>query len=255
MDHDDEPVGRVLTQSEIIALFGVAGAALVDGVGQAVTREGNHPTDLSLLPSPLGSETAAPTIPSCIVRPAQPAGPFCIDEQPNRSDIRIDSCDGSIRPGVLLHLRFNITQITANACTFLQGAYVDVWHCDAAGKYSEVESNFLRGCQVTNALGTVEFLTIYPGSYPNRTVHIHFRIRTELNSTVYDFMSQIYFDDALTDQVLQQEPYASQDIRNRRNNNTDDIYQKYDGAQLMLTCTPDGGGGYSTIFNIGLAIP
>lgn len=348
MDNDDEPIGRVLTRREIIALFGAAGAALVGGAGRAFTSGGNNQTYLSLIQSAPGSETATPTAtgtavpsgtatatgtalptgtatgtatstgtavptgtatetatatatesttatptgtttgtavatntatptgtatviptatptvtatpgstPTCIVRPEQTEGPYFIDEQLNRSDIRVDPFDGSIRPGTLLHLRFNVTQITTNACTFLQGVYVDVWHCDAVGDYAGVGSNvgrkFLRGYQVTNALGAVEFLTVYPGWYPGRTVHIHFKIRTELNSTGYDFTSQLYFDDTLTDQVFLQEPYASQGIRDTRNN-TDGIYQN-GGTQLILTCTPDGSGGYSAAFNIGLAIP
>lgn len=324
MDNDDEPIGRVLTRREIIALFGAAGAALVGGAGRAFTSGGNNQTYLSLIQSAPSSSTATPTstgtatatgtatptgtavptgtatetatatatesatatatptstatptgtatviptatptvtatpgsTPTCIVRPEQTEGPYFIDEQLNRSDIRVDPFDGSIRPGTLLYLRFNVTQITSNACTFLQGVYVDVWHCDAVGDYAGVGSNvgrkFLRGYQVTNALGAVEFLTVYPGWYPGRTVHIHFKIRTELNSTGYDFTSQLYFDDTLTDQVFLQEPYASQGIRDTRNN-TDGVYQN-GGTQLTLTCAPDGSGGYSAAFNIGLAIP
>jgi protocatechuate 3,4-dioxygenase beta subunit len=315
MDNDDEPIGRVLTRREIIALFGATGAALVAGAGWA-SNSGNNRNFLSLIQSapesatatptatgtslPTGtvtatavpsstatgtaspSETATPTatvtpsgtataipsatptvtatpsaVPTCIVRPEQTEGPYFIDEQLNRSDIRLDPTDGSIREGVLLHLRFNVTQITTNACTFLQGVYVDIWHCDAVGDYAgvgtQVGRKFLRGYQVTNALGAVEFLTIYPGWYPGRTVHIHFKIRTELNSTGYDFTSQLYFDDTLTDQVFLQEPYVGEGVRDTRNNN-DGIYQN-GGSQLLLDCTADGSGGYRATFNIGLAIP
>ena len=43
---------------------------------------------------------------------------------------------------------------------------------------------FLRGTQVTDGEGRVEFETIYPGWYPGRTVHIHFRAYTEEGSLV-----------------------------------------------------------------------
>jgi protocatechuate 3,4-dioxygenase beta subunit len=122
---------------------------------------------------------------ACIVRPQQTEGPYFVDEGLNRSDIRSDPATGSVKPGVPLTLQFQVSQVGANACVPLAGAIVDVWHCDAAGAYSDVADRnantlgqkFLRGSQVTNADGTVEFTTIYPGWYPGRTVHIHFKIR------------------------------------------------------------------------------
>ena len=67
------------------------------------------------------------------------------------------------------------------------GAVIDVWHCDAAGVYSDVTdpgfdttgSDFLRGYQVTDESGRAAFTTVYPGWYQGRTVHIHFKIRTD----------------------------------------------------------------------------
>ena len=54
----------------------------------------------------------------------------------------------------------------------LRGAIVDIWHCDAAGIYSDADdtrfstrgAKFLRGYQVTDANGRVRFTTIYPGA-------------------------------------------------------------------------------------------
>src|SRR5207248_236626 len=118
-----------------------------------------------------------------------------------------------------------------NACTPLKGAYVDVWHCDALGVYSDVQggrgssgttgTKFLRGYQVTDANGIAEFLTIYPGWYQGRTVHIHFKIRTDPDSRQgYDFTSQLYFDDAFSDQIFaSQAPYNTRGRRSVRNNN------------------------------------
>jgi len=37
----------------------------------------------------------------------------------------------------------------------------------------------LRGYQITDENGIAEFITIYPGWYSGRTVHIHFKIRTD----------------------------------------------------------------------------
>jgi protocatechuate 3,4-dioxygenase beta subunit len=71
---------------------------------------------------------------------------------------------------------------------------VDVWQCDALGVYSDVrDSNgffdtrgrqFLRGYQVTDRNGQAEFLTVYPGWYRGRTVHLHFKVRVQRRGLV-----------------------------------------------------------------------
>lgn len=81
-----------------------------------------------------------------------------------------------------------MSRIDPERCEPLAGALVDVWQCDAAGVYSGVEDiadrfdttgkRFLRGHQVTDRGGIARFTTIYPGWYRGRTVHIHFKIRT-----------------------------------------------------------------------------
>src|SRR3989442_1083318 len=135
-------------------------------------------------------KTAATTLPPCIVRPEQTEGPYFVDDRLNRSDIRSDPSDGSVKEGLPLQLALRVHEIRGQACTPLPGAMVDIWHCDALGVYADVRDRFfdtrgkkfLRGYQVTDAAGTVRFLTIYPGWYPVRTVHIHFKIRTHPES-------------------------------------------------------------------------
>src|SRR5437667_172656 len=98
----------------------------------------------------------------------------------NRSDIRIDPADGSTRPGTLLTLAITVTNV-GSTCTPLAGAHVDIWHCDASGLYSDEQANntvgkkFLRGYQIADDNGAVNFTTVYPGWYNGRTVHIHVR--------------------------------------------------------------------------------
>lgn len=201
--------------------------------------------------------TQATTSPTCIVRPEQTEGPYFTDVRLNRSDIRSEPASGAIKVGTPLQLAFQVSQIRDRLCVPLRGAIVDVWHCDAEGVYSDVEDprfntvgqKFLRGYQITDANGMAQFRTIYPGAYRGRAVHIHFKIRTEAQSPQgYEFTSQIYFDDAITDQVLTQSPYRVNGQRTL--NRSDGLFQR-GGEQLMLPLARTTEG-YTGEFAIGL---
>lgn len=204
-----------------------------------------------------GKRTAS--IPPCIVRPEQMEGPYFVEEKLNRSDIRSDPSDGSVKPGVPLRLALRVHEIGDDACTPIEGAMVDLWQCDAAGVYSDVRDRsfdtrgkkFLRGHQITDADGKVEFLTIYPGWYPGRTIHIHFKIRTDPESMWgYEFTSQLYFDDALTDRILTQAPYNTGG--RRTTNRRDGIFQ--DGGEELMLELARHEEGYAGTFDIGLQL-
>ena len=109
----------------------------------------------------------------------------------------------------------------------------------------------MRGFQETNAVGVAEFLTIYPGWYQGRTVHIHFKIRSGLASTAHEFTSQLYFDDALTDRVHTQLPYARKGRRTMRN--ADDGIFRGGGMNLLLKPVQQGPG-YAATFDVALQI-
>ena len=150
-------------------------------------------------------------------------------------------------PGVPLRLSLRVSQVTAaGACAPLAGALVDLWQCDALGVYSDFADTtakfdargkkFLRGYQVTDAKGAVAFTTIYPGWYPGRAVHLHFKVRTNpTGASGTDFTSQLYFDEALTDKVHARAPYATKG-RRITTNEMDGIF-KSGGRQLMLRLT------------------
>lgn len=197
------------------------------------------------------TNTIAAAIPSCIVRPEVTEGPYYVDENLNRSDIRADPGTGTIKEGALLTLTFNVAQIAGSACTPLQGAEVEVWHCDAVGVYSDVidrgsstkGQRFLRGSQLTDANGKAAFVTIYPGWYPGRAVHIHFKVRPTANT---DFTSQLFFDDKLSDQVFAQAPYNSKGKRTTLNS-SDGIYK-----DQLLVAVSKADQGYAATFDIGI---
>src|SRR5262245_53429984 len=248
MHDDDAPIGRVLARREVLALVGAtAGAAVL--ASWVPLRTGRR------LPLPVADAIAA----DCVVRPELTEGPFFVDERLNRSDIRSDPTTGAVKPGTTLALNFVMTRIDGSTCTPFEGALVDVWHCDAAGVYSDVQDSgfdtrgeqFLRGYQVTAADGTASFITIYPGWYQGRTVHIHFKIRTDPDSTSgLEFTSQLFFDDAFTDLVFAQQPYAAKGERTVRNDG-DSIYQQ-GGSQLVLSVADDGAGGYVATFAVAV---
>jgi protocatechuate 3,4-dioxygenase beta subunit len=103
---------------------------------------------------------------------------------------------------------------------------------------------------VTDASGRVEFTTVYPGWYGGRTAHIHFMVRTNPKSDVgYEFTSQLYFDDAVTERVYAQKPYSERGKRDTTNAR-DGIYRR-GGNQLMLQLSKDSRGGYLGTYNIG----
>lgn len=249
-----------IKRREVLGFIG--GATVVSLVGcqrQTAAESAEVSTPAS------STQTVADTaqaIPACVVSPEQTEGPYFVEEALNRSDVR----EG--KAGVPLRLVLRVSQVSSGACMPLEGAVVDIWHCDAEGVYSDVGDGaasprenrsfstvgqtFLRGSQVTDENGTVEFTTIYPGWYRGRTVHTHFKIRSDAAAQQgYEFTSQLYFDDALSDQVFTQAPYNSRGQRDVQNEG-DRIYQD-SGDQLMLQLTP-GDQRYTGIFNIGLEI-
>jgi len=245
-------VASMLKRREVLSFIG--GTAAVSLVGCLRGQSVSGATSSTQTPA----RSAIATAPTCVVKPQQTEGPYFVDEKLNRSDIRSDPSDGSVKQGVPLRLVLHVSQLDGSSCKPLSGATVDIWHCDALGVYSDVSDRsfstvgkkFLRGYQVTDANGTVEFVTIYPGWYPGRTVHIHFKIRTDSASgRGYEFTSQLYFDDALTDRVYAQAPYAARGQRTQRNDR-DGIFQD-GGEQLMLQLTKDAQG-YMGTFDMGL---
>ena len=71
----------------------------------------------------------------------------------------------------------------SSGCAALPNAAVYIWHCDAIGQYSlySIETeNYLRGVQVADAKGALSFVTSFPGAYPGRWPHVHFKVYPSL---------------------------------------------------------------------------
>ncbi len=202
--------------------------------------------------------------------PGVTEGPYWVDELIDRSDVRSDPTTGVVQSGLPMSLAVNVAQLNSDGSTSpLVGAYVDIWHCNALGIYSDIAAEntlgekFLRGYQITDASGNVEFTTIYPGWYSGRTVHIHARVRVynaATDSVIYNFTTQFFFDDSITNDVYANiSPYTERPNRDTTNS-TDSVYTgaSFDGtpssnagADLLLTLTEDRTSA-TGLFNIVL---
>lgn len=238
-------------------MFGFAArgaAAVVVSQSLVSCTEGNAAGTESVQLAPGSAST------SCVLTAALTEGPYFVDQQQERSDIRADPVTGAVSDGALLELTFNVMRVASDACTPPTGAYLDVWHCDAAGVYSDVTGavgrKFLPGYQVTDANGVASFTTIYPGLYTGRAVHVHFKLRLFAGSTrTYEFTSQLFFEESLTDVVHASSLYAT---RGRRNtvNTSDSIFRRLSAAEksALTLRTERDGDAYLGVINLGVRV-
>ncbi len=198
---------------------------------------------------------------SCTLTASTTQGPYYFDADKIRTDVRED------RPGRQLRLAFKLQD--SEGCKPIPNSVVEIWHCDAGGLYSGAEANssqggggqpggggaqpgggaqdleptddkrYLRGAQVTNADGIVQFTTIWPGWYRGRTVHVHLMVHVS-NQRV--LTTQVFFDEALNTKVFAEQPYAQHTGRDSFNND-DGIFEE----SLLLTIKEDGAGYLGTL--------
>jgi protocatechuate 3,4-dioxygenase beta subunit len=160
---------------------------------------------------------------------------------------------------VPLHLGLQLADAEG---TPLRDGEIEVWHCDALGRYSGYpppddvgppvteataprteylpHQTFLRGRQAVDDAGAVELVTIYPGWYPGRTVHIHLMAHTVAGTAT----TQLYFPEAITDRVFAESPYRDRPGRDTTNA-TDTIFcSGGEPAVLELRAGRGSGRGY-----------
>ena len=146
-------------------------------------------------------------------------GPFLTPESLLRSDIRED------RAGTPIRLTLKI--VDHYFCTPIEGAVVDIWQSDAKGLYSGVDNfqfdmrtlqltgqsvdmrgtRFLRGHQISDKDGKVEFVTIFPGLYTGRVPHIH--LKTIVGGVDWmTHVTQLFLPSDIERAVFQTGPYG-----------------------------------------------
>jgi protocatechuate 3,4-dioxygenase beta subunit len=226
-----------LTRRRLLGVAGAAGLAIVAGCGDddEQPRTGTSTPEATSTPgSSSGAAALLDDAASCTAAPETTEGPYYFDADRVRGDIRED------RDGVVMRLALRVQQ--GDACTPVKDAVVSIWHCDALGSYSGFEDQsgerYLRGEQVTDADGVVEFVTVYPGWYPSRAVHAHLKVFLDSKTAV---TTQLFFDENFTDEIYAEEPYRSKGDRDTRID-SDGVYSQTDaeGTPLLLTLKRDG---------------
>lgn len=117
-----------------------------------------------------------------------------------------------------LPVRLALKFVDADNCEPVAGAVVEIWHTQRSGVYSGVtpagafcyggepdaENHlYFRGTQTTDDAGRVDFDTCYPGWYPGRAIHIHFRVTLDGQSYL---ISQLFFAEALSEEIFASHP-------------------------------------------------
>ncbi len=198
-------------------------------------------TDKDCYPDPFAAGLAG-----CALLCRTTAGP-CTAE----TTVRQDVSEGW--PGLPVRLALKI--VRAETCEAVEDAAVEIWHTQRTGVYSgetpagdfcyvddpeAVNYLYFRGVQISDAEGRVDFDTCFPGWYPNRAIHIHFRVY--LGGVAY-LTSQLFFDDALTQEIFASHPDYSEFGQPDTSNSDDGVVSGVDDLApylLEVQRMPDG---------------
>jgi len=116
-------------------------------------------------------------------------GPFYRPGAPFKTDLVQQGTKGEI-------LHFNGIIFGKDGKTPVNGALVEIWHCNENGVYDNTSDNYIyRASQKTTANGKYNFKSILPVPYAvssaqTRPAHIHMRVSA---NGVQDLITQIYF--------------------------------------------------------------
>ncbi|KAK3936128.1 putative gpi anchored dioxygenase [Diplogelasinospora grovesii] len=157
---------------------------------------------------------------TCVFTPDNADGPYFVQGEQIRSNVTENLV------GVPIHMEMQF--IDVNTCRPAENLFIDIWSCNSTGAYSGVsaagegglESTYLRGVQVTNKEGVVNFDSIFPGHYQGRATHQHITAHAGaqvLPNGSYTgghvaHLSQFFFDQALVNLVEATAPYKTNTI-------------------------------------------
>ncbi|MHC8365666.1 intradiol ring-cleavage dioxygenase [Pseudomonas sp. ZT5P21] len=215
--------------------------------------------------------SVAPSAAAYLLSPEQIAGPYFRNPKLIRRNIS-EGMDG-------IPLVLRLTIVDAMTGQPVNGAIVDIWHCNARGAYSgwskidpdkEVDvgdigaiprtddETYLRGGQFTDLKGIVRFSTIYPGFYAGRALHIHVAVRVTAGNNYLEerhvaWVGQLYFPEVVSRTVLNARVYSGRTIA-ALTNDQDFFYETMGGEASTLSIhtlsrdsKEDGFFGHMTI--------
>jgi protocatechuate 3,4-dioxygenase beta subunit len=103
---------------------------------------------------------------------------------------------------------------------------------------------FLRGIQITDSDGVVNFQTIVPGFYMGRTNHIHFRVRTGIGPDARSLPAghvshtgQIFFPEEIATELMKHPPYSTHNIH-RTTQQEDMVFTRQHGDLFVASFKP-----------------
>lgn len=113
------------------------------------------------------------------------------------------------------------------------------------------KSTFLRGIYKTDKNGKVTFLTIYPGWYLTRALHIHFKVFIN-DEDIYT--GEVYFPEDISEQVAKVKPYS--EIKEKRALNEDDwLFERLDGFRSVAKIAGDVHDGFTASLDVIIEPP
>ncbi|MEZ5095938.1 MAG: 3,4-dioxygenase subunit beta [Nocardioides sp.] len=180
-----------------------------------------------------------------------------------RSDLRPSLAGGTTAAGVPLTFRLTVRDLSSGEA--LAGAGVYAWHCSREGLYSMYsqgaqDETYLRGVQETDADGTVEFVSVFPGCYAGRWPHIHFEVYDSVQAAVAQDgdnpimkVSQIALPKETCEQVYATTGYESS-VGNLAGVSlaTDNVFGDDGGIHQLATIAGDVASGYQAQLAIGV---
>lgn len=107
---------------------------------------------------------------------------------------------------------------------------------------------FLRGVQKADAKGIATFLTIFPGWYQGRTVHIHTMV--QLGGNVVH-TGQLYFTEQVTRAIYAKASYRSRAAARDTTNANDSVYVN-GGSKSVVRMSRQASGAYVGAITMGV---
>lgn len=265
-------LATVVNRRRMITFAGVGAATLVVAACGGSSTARSSASSSSTTSAAAGSSTTAVGIGQLTEIPDETAGPYPGDgsngadvlEQSGvvRSDIRssFGGPDG-VAEGVATALELTILDM-ANSNAPMQGAAVYVWHCDREGRYSlysegVTDENYLRGVQITDANGKVNFASIFPACYAGRWPHIHFEVYPDeasiTDSTNAIATSQVALPQDVCEAVYAEPGYEAS-VRNLAEVSltSDNVFGDDGGKSQLATVSGSVSAGYVVALTAGV---